>query len=91
MSGLRVIDSSAIPLMLSGHLNAPVIMMAEKGADMILEDNDKRRAVRHPAAGSRPKGGQDDVSSDGAANTPVVWLLLAALTLSFLAKIYSRE
>ncbi|HEY6865050.1 MAG TPA: GMC oxidoreductase, partial [Burkholderiales bacterium] len=38
VEGLRVIDASVMPAVPSGNINATVIAMAEKGADLVKED-----------------------------------------------------
>lgn len=37
LQGLRIADASILPNIIGGNTNAPVIMIAEKAADLLLQ------------------------------------------------------
>ena len=56
LDGLRVVDASAMPYVTNGNIYAPVMMVAEKAADLIAGATplpaEEVAFYRHPVAGT---------------------------------------
>ncbi|KVO02672.1 choline dehydrogenase [Burkholderia ubonensis] len=54
LQGLRIVDASVFPNITSGNINAPTMMVAEKGSDLILADASRGKTAGAQASEREP-------------------------------------